>query len=108
MYGYELNTGIENLNLFNIFTSNTRYIFDALSIIVTDPYHTTNAPCIVDRSVTGNMPTDCAWGIRMVYWVNLNSVIVQIIGITIEGTAVSIWLNGYNQDHWIGWKKMGS
>lgn len=63
-----------------------------------------NFSYIVDATITKNMPPDCAWGIRIVYCYNQNSILVQIIGVSKDGTAASVWVNCYNVNHWTGWR----
>lgn len=62
-----------------------------------------NYSYIVDSNITINLPDNCGWGIRTVHLVAMNALIIQIIGVTKDGSKATIWINCYNINHWTGW-----
>lgn len=77
---------------------------DALMINPTDSKSDLHKPYFVDAGGgTSNMPSDCAWGVREVYFINNNMVTVKITGISTDGVTPNVWMNTFNMDGWKGW-----
>lgn len=102
-----LNNANSNLNNTNLQTlqsaSSNGIISNALYLDLNSAYGVSNRPCMVTADKTTDMPSDCAWGIREVLFMNENMVAVRITGVKTGGTESKIWTNCYNYGTWTGW-----
>lgn len=60
---------------------------------------------LIGTETTVNKPADLAWGVRQVFYLNANAIVVQIVGVNAAGNQTVIWYNTYNYDNWLGWFK---
>lgn len=58
----------------------------------------------VANGATSNMPGNCFFGIREVYYFNQQEIWVKITGVNTEG-YMSTWHNRYNGTIWLGWQE---
>lgn len=58
----------------------------------------------VVKGKTANLPTDCLFGIREVYYYNANEVWVKITGLD-ASNIMAEWFNRYNGSGWTAWTK---
>lgn len=82
---------------------------NALLVDASNPKAAINAPQKVGYTfTTKNMPEDCVWGVRTVYFQSENLLTVQINGLSSDtGNHAAIWMNAYNNGAWTGWIKLG-
>ena len=59
----------------------------------------------VHDGYTEGLPSDCAFGIREVYFYNSNSVFFKITGLS-KDNQIKVWFNYYNGEYWIGYKSV--
>ena len=83
--------------------SSNGIISNALYLDLNGAYGASNRPCMATADKTTDMPSDCAWGIREVLFMNENMVAVRITGVKTGGTESKIWTNCYNYGTWTGW-----
>ena len=112
----ELNTNLtnglnkkENINAFKSYcpTFGTTYsgvISNAIGVDLSSADAPSNKVYYVANGVTSNMPANCYFGIREVYYYNPNEVWVKITGVNTEG-YMSTWHNRYNGTTWLGWQE---
>ena len=98
-----MNQIVNAVNITQATASHNGTLSDALLIDLTDGGGENNFSKMVSTSETINMPPDCAWGIRTVYWLGPDSICVQINGVTKDGQTSKIWTNCYNHGSWTGW-----
>lgn len=78
---------------------------DCLQVDLNNPYALLNQVHLIGTETTVNKPADLAWGIRQVFYLNANAIIVQIVGVNAAGNQTVIWYNTYNYGNWLGWFK---
>ncbi len=91
---------------FNIYTAATRpALKNALLVDPTNNDGANNYPYMVLNNTTSaeSIPSDLAWGIREVLYLNGNQILLRITGVKKDGTNTSIWTNVYNYGAWMGW-----
>ena len=76
-------------------------INDALLVNLTNKGGDENKPWLITAS-SKNIPNNLAWGVREVFWMSANQVVVRISGIENDGAA-NIWTISYNYGSWTGW-----
>ena len=85
----------------------SRYqINDALNINLTDPYGTENKMGYVMSGVTSQMPSGLSHGIREVFYINLEWVIIKITGWDSYSYSPCVVYNQYrgSSKGWTGWE----
>lgn len=80
-------------------------INDCLQVDLNDPYAPLNQAHLIGTETTVNKPADLAWGVRQVFYLNANAIVVQIVGVNAAGNQTVIWYNTYNYGNWLGWFK---
>ena len=80
-------------------------INDCLQVDLNDPYAPLNRAHLIGTETTVNKPADLAWGVRQVFYLNANAIVVQIVGVNAAGNQTVIWYNTYNYGDWLGWFK---
>lgn len=80
-------------------------INDCLQVDLNDPYAPLNQAHLIGTETTVNKPADLAWGVRQVFYLNANAIVVKIIGVNAAGNQTVIWYNTYNYGNWLGWFK---
>jgi hypothetical protein len=88
------------------FASNNNVLTNALLVNLSDPFGTENRSYIVLNPQTEGIPSDMAWGVREVLYINKDSVIARITGIKLNGSTTSLWVNAYNYGNWVGWREL--
>ena len=88
-------------------TKGRGHITDALNVDLVHVDGELNRVGYVYAGGTVNLPTDCAAGIREVYYYNSDHVFVKINGIDVEN-KFSVWGNIYAVTTWTGWMKSGN
>lgn len=78
---------------------------DCLQVDLNDPYAPLNQVHLIGTETTVNKPADLAWGVRQVFYLNANAIVVQIVGVNAAGNQTVIWYNTYNYENWLGWFK---
>lgn len=78
---------------------------DCLQVDLNNPYAPLNQAHLIGTETTVNKPADLAWGVRQVFYLNANAIIVQIVGVNAAGNQTVIWYNTYNYGNWLGWFK---
>lgn len=78
---------------------------DCLQVDLNDPYAPLNQVHLIGTETTVNKPADLAWGVRQVFYLNANAIVVQIVGVNAAGNQTVIWYNTYNYGNWLGWFK---
>lgn len=78
---------------------------DCLQVDLNDPYAPLNRVHLIGTETTVNKPADLAWGVRQVFYLNANVIVVQIVGVNAAGNQTVIWYNTYNYGNWLGWFK---
>jgi hypothetical protein len=84
-------------------------ISSALLVDLYNPKGYNNRPVRVQKGVTTDIPTDCVWGIRDVYWMSASEntqhayLIVKIIGVT-KDEKIKEWFTQYNGIDWREWE----
>lgn len=78
---------------------------DCLQVDLNDPYAPLNQVHLIGTETTVNKPADLAWGVRQVFYLNANAIVVQIVGVNAAGNQTVIWYNTYNYEDWLGWFK---
>ena len=76
---------------------------DCLQVDLNNPYALLNRVHLIGTETTVNKPADLAWGVRQVFYLNANAIIVQIVGINAAGNQTIMWYNTYNYGNWTGW-----
>lgn len=76
---------------------------DALSVNLNSPDGDENKVGYVYTGYTNSLPSDCAHGIREVFYYNSSNIYIQITGVTPSG-YFKIWGNFYNGSSWTGWR----
>lgn len=76
---------------------------DCLQVDLNDPYAPLNQAHLIGTETTVNKPADLAWGVRQVFYLNANAIVVQIVGVNATGSQPVIWYNAYNYGNWLGW-----
>lgn len=79
-------------------------IADALHIDTANVYGTANQVGYVYSGGSTSIPSDCAFGIREVFYYNSTAIMIQITGVDASG-YFAIWGNAYVNGTWGGWKK---
>lgn len=113
----ELNTNLtsglnskENTNAFKKYcpTFGTTYscvIDNAIAVDTTSADGALNKVYYVSNGATSNMPGNCYFGIREVYYYNQQEIWAKITGVNTEG-YMSIWINRYTATtSWLGWQE---
>lgn len=86
-------------------TTYSSVISDALLVSLGSADGIYNKVYYVARGATSNLPANCYFGIREVYFYNQQEVWVKITGLIPEG-SMSIWYNRYNgTTDWLGWQE---
>lgn len=98
-----INQLVNAANITQSTASSNGILFDALLISLETGAGKNNFSKVVLSNDTINLPADCAWGIRTVYWLSPDKVCVQINGVTTDGNTSKIWSNCYNHGDWTGW-----
>ncbi len=99
-----LNQTVNAVNITAATASSNGDLSDALLLGLDTGSSPNNFSKKVAKSFTTNLPSDCGWGIRTVYWLGTDSVCVQINGVTADGLTSKIWHNCYNHGTWTGWR----
>lgn len=100
----------ENTNAFKKYcpTFGTTYgrgvIADTTSVNPNNVDGSENLIGYVVKGNTVNIPNDCLFGIREVYYYNANEVWIKITGLD-TSNIMAEWLNRYNGSGWVGWTK---
>ena len=107
-----------NVNLLNkiSFIPSNAYdngtLIDALLVDLYDKNGIQNKPQLVLRGTTNiNMPSDCAWGVREVFYYSSNVqekrfyIIARLTGCDTDNKP-ALWQNLYNSDKWYGWTRI--
>lgn len=77
---------------------------NALHVDLDNPYGYANRAFTIDGSAS-ETPSDLAWGIREVLYINNAAIIVRLTGVKSDGTTNVIWTNIYNYGQWSGWQE---
>lgn len=56
---------------------------------------------------TINKPSNCAWGIREVFWIHSKAIIIRITGCTTDEKPHQ-WVSIYTENSWRGWMESGT
>lgn len=72
-----------------------------------------NKPQLVQNGITSQIPSDCAWGTREVFFHSANETgQVSYLTVKIAGTDTNgnpgIWQNLYNGNDWVGWTRVAT
>lgn len=72
-----------------------------------------NKPQLVQNGITSQIPSDCAWGTREVFFHSANETgQVSYLTIKITGSDTNvkpgIWQNLYNGNDWVGWTRLAT
>jgi hypothetical protein len=78
---------------------------DCLQVDLYNPFDLLNQVHLIGTETTVNKPADLAWGVRQVFYLNNNAIIVQIVGVNAAGNQTVTWYNAYNYGDWLGWFK---
>ena len=117
----ELVEGLNNANsnLQNANKSITMNAFDngvlanGLLVDLYDKNGVNNKPKLVLINTTENLPSDCTWGTREVFFYSCNEtakvsyLIIKITGCDTDGKP-GLWQNLFNGNDWYGWVRIGS
>ena len=87
----------------------TNKIFpDALYADFSSPFGTDNEVGYVVAGSTEHLPSNCAFGIREVYWYNTTTLIVKITGVSTDNlNKITEWYALYSNG-WNGWTEVGA
>lgn len=92
-------------NLINNASINGR-LTDSLQVDLYNAYGNPNRPMVVtDEHTTVNAIPNMAWGIRKVFYISSNQIILTVHGIKKDSATPGIWMNVYNFGNWVGWKE---
>lgn len=70
-----------------------------------------NKPKLLLRGTTENIPSDCSWGTREVFFYSCNEIAkvsymtLKITGCDVDGKP-GLWLNLFNGNDWYGWVRV--
>ena len=78
---------------------------DCLQVDLNNPFDLLNQVHLINTETTVNRPADLAWGVRQVFYLNNNAIVVQIVGVNAAGDKPVIWYNAFNYGDWLGWFK---
>ena len=78
---------------------------DCLQVDLNNPFDLLNQVHLINTETTVNRPADLAWGVRQVFYLNNNAIVVQIVGVNAAGDKPVIWYNAFNYGEWLGWFK---
>lgn len=87
-----------------IYATLNRHIADALQVNLNSQIGAENQVGYVYSDGSINMPSDCSYGIREVYYYNPSNIFVRITGWSTSGHPTQ-WLNLYNGTTWTGWTR---
>ena len=108
-YVTDIGVSLNDLYRFNPYSATVNGICSDALLISTTSYHDYNRPQIVSIQNTSSLPPNCRFGIRLVFVLDSNNVMVVIIGrgIASESAGLNIWLNQYTvSSGWAGWKAL--
>ncbi|MCI7492040.1 MAG: hypothetical protein MSA91_04515 [Lachnobacterium sp.] len=98
-----------DLYKFNIFSASANGICSNALLISTTPYHDVNKPQIASIHSTAALPSGFRFGVRLVFVLDPNNIMVVLIGRGMAGDSagLNIWLNQYAVGgSWSGWKAL--
>lgn len=78
---------------------------DALNVNINTATGEENKPRIVTSSDTKNLPTDCSYGIREVFWSSPGYLICKITGVSVDGKS-AIWMRHYSTNWESDWRRL--
>lgn len=78
---------------------------DCLQVDLNNPYAPLNQAHLIGTETTVNKPADLAWGVRQVFYLHADAIVVQIVGVNAAGNQTVTWYNAYNYGDWLGWFK---
>ena len=103
---FQLNRNLNSLDTNKQFGVERAYenpqLIAAVIVDLNNPLGDWNKPCIV-LSSTGNVPSDMAWGIKEVLYIDSNAVLIRITGCKTNGVDTAVWTSAYNHGTWTGW-----
>lgn len=100
---------LSDLYRFNIFSASANGICSNALLISTTPYDDVNKPQIASINSTASLPSGFRFGVRLVFVLDPNNIMVVLIGrgMTGDSAGLNIWLNQYTVGgSWSGWKAL--
>lgn len=108
---YTTNIGVHlnDLHRFNPYTASANGVCSNALLVSTIPYDDANKPQIASINSTTALPSGFRFGVRLVFVLDPNNIMVVLIGRGMAGDSagLNIWLNQYTVGGtWSGWKAL--